>query len=237
MPNWLSYGGGVNSTALAVLLCQGKITQYEPCRVLFADTGDEKDETYSYIRDYFQPYLSRHGRKLDICYPKETVLERWERLSVTGSRILRSCTVNAKIYPIGFFQKANGSGLQLIGIDAGESHRAKSRPDVIYPLVDMGIDRDGCASIITDAGLPVPVKSGCWHCPFARVREVLELVRKYPCRVERIARLEDAASAKHGGLRTQWRDKTAREWMIRASQGNIFDDDDDPPMPCDCYDG
>ncbi len=30
---WLSYGFGVNSTALAILLVSGKLPQYEPWRV------------------------------------------------------------------------------------------------------------------------------------------------------------------------------------------------------------
>ena len=50
---WLSYGGGINSTALAILLIENKLPQYVPFRVLFSDTGNEKDETYNFIGDFF----------------------------------------------------------------------------------------------------------------------------------------------------------------------------------------
>ena len=93
MTYWLSYGGGVNSTALAVLLVRGQLPQYMPWRIVFSDTGEEKLETYSYIRDSFEPWLARHGKTLEVVRPSESVLARWERLKVTGSRIIRSCTV------------------------------------------------------------------------------------------------------------------------------------------------
>ena len=93
---WLSYGGGVNSTALAVLLCEGKLPQYTPWRVMWSDTHDEEDHTYRYIETVFVPYLAHFGKQLETVRPDEGVIERWERLSVTGSRIIRSCTTKLK---------------------------------------------------------------------------------------------------------------------------------------------
>lgn len=235
---WLSYGGGVNSTALAVLLARGDLPQYEPWRIVFADTGEEKPETYAYIRDHFEPWLAKHGKTLETVRPPETVLERWERLRVTGSRLIRACTVEGKINPIKCHIEANGGGVQLIGIDAGEAHRMADR---VRPLVDLDIDRDGCEDIIKAAGLPSPGKSGCWCCPFIRVHEILRLARKDPCRFERIVALENMATATHGPQpngepRSQWKDKPASYWRDRASQGELFNDDETLP-PCGCYDG
>lgn len=119
MMYWLIYGGGVNSTALAILMVRGKLPQYEPWRTVFSDTGEERSETYSYIRDHFEPWLAKHGKTLEVVRPEETILERWERLKVTGSRLLRACTVEGKIKPIERHVAANGGGVQLIGIDAG----------------------------------------------------------------------------------------------------------------------
>ena len=57
-----------------------------------------------------------------------------------------------------------------MGIDYGEVKRMKlSVDDYItkdYPLIDNKIDRDGCVAIITQAKLPIPVKSGCFFCPY-----------------------------------------------------------------------
>lgn len=239
---WLSFGGGVNSTALAVLLVRGKLPQYEPWRIVFSDTGEERPETYAYMRDHFEPWLAKHGKTLEVVRPEETILERWERLKVTGSRLLRGCTVEGKIKPIERHVAANGGGVQLIGVDAGESHRM---PDRVRPLVDLDIDREGCEAIIKAEGLPSPGKSGCWCCPFMRVGEVIRLAKVEPCKFERIARLEDIATETHGPQpdgqpRTQWGDKPASYWRERAGQGDIFYDEgrlsDDAPH-CGCYDG
>lgn len=242
MPYWLSYGGGVNSTALAILLCEGKLPQYQPWRPIFADTMTEKDETYAYIDDVFIPYLQRFDVTLTIVQGKEGVLERWQRLKVTGSRIIRSCTEEGKIIPIERFIKANGGGTGLIGIDAGEAHRANN-PQKKYPLVELDLDRDDCADVITAAGLPLPLKSGCWCCPFMRVADVIKLAQQQPDRMQKIVELEMVANETHGvgpaGGRFQFRDKPATYWMQRAkdeaAQYQLFGPE--PEMPCECYDG
>lgn len=125
---WVSYGGGVNSTALAILLVQGRFPRYAPWRIVFADTGNERDETLEFIERHFAPWLERHGKRLETVHPRETVLERWQRFAVTGSRIVSACTMCAKIRPIDTHIAAEGGRLgKLIGIDAGERHRAHAR--------------------------------------------------------------------------------------------------------------
>lgn len=238
---WLSYGGGVNSTALAILMIQGKFPQYEPWRILFADTGCEKPETYEYIANHFAPYLRENGRELEIAYPPETVLERLERLKVTASRTLRTCTVNGKIKPMDAYVTHHGGGEYLKGIDFGEEHRQR---DSIRPLCDAEIYREDCEQIIHDAGMPVPIKSGCWFCPFMRVQEVVNLCKIRPCDFARIERLEALANethgpTKHGEPRTWWGDRPCSYWRERASQGDLFNDGYTfypDPIPCDCYD-
>ena len=241
--HWLRYGGGRNSTALAILLCEGKLPQYEPFRITFSDTHDEKLETYAYIWDHFQPFVERHGRTLEVLQPKEGVLERFERLSVTGSRLIRACTDEGKVQPQRRYEKKAGYdvNIHLLGIHADEPNRSKFA-DAERPLVDLGINQKACEQIIRDAGLPVPVKSGCWHCPFMRVGEVIDLAANDPCRFQRIIDLEAASTEKHppepGKKRTHWGDKTAIEWRERAMGGALFayeaDDDD---IPCVCMDG
>lgn len=245
---WLSYGGGVNSTALAILLQFGRFPQYEPWRVLFADTRDEEPETYEYIDNVFRPWLRKRGRVLETACADEGVIEKFERLRVTGSRIIRTCTIEAKIKPVRRHILAHGTGddVQLIGIDAGESHRMASPANPgelarVRPLVDANIDRDECVRIIEAAGLPVPPKSGCWHCPFKRAAQVIQLAIHRPCDFARIERLEAAATEAHGrdkygNPRTQWGDKPASYWRERANGGPLFDDSEANP-PCGCYDG
>jgi 3'-phosphoadenosine 5'-phosphosulfate sulfotransferase (PAPS reductase)/FAD synthetase len=251
---WLSYGGGVNSTALAILLCEGALPEFAPWEVIFADTGDEKDETYAYIEHQFKPYLARFGKTLRVCRDRESVLERWERLGVVGSRVLRTCTSHAKIRPISkYIREHDDDPMQLIGIDAGESHRVKPNREEfrdipkVYPLVEAGINRRGCEAIIRAVGLCVPIKSGCWHCPFMRKRETLDLAKNRPDRLLRIIELEEASAEMHpvepGRVRAQWGERPAREWLMLAraeqEQGRLpIDLGSDPDdAACGCYDG
>jgi hypothetical protein len=249
---WLSYGGGVNSTALAVLLCEGKLPQYDPFRLLWSDVQDEHEETYDFIFNHFQPYLRRNRVTLEIIRPREGVLERVERLNVVLQRVVRRCTSEAKIRPIERYLKAfaRKGDVQLIGIDAAESHRAKPNLptddwEKRYPLVEADIDRDACVKIIEAAGLPVPIKSGCWHCPFMRVQQVLELARTEPCKFGRIVSLEEKSNAAKpiddGRWRSTWGDRPATEWMDRANaglnDGDLFEKEREPEMPCGCFDG
>lgn len=260
MTYWLSYGGGVNSTALAILLAEGKLPQYEPWEAIFADTRDEKPETYEYVEKVFIPYLAERRKILHWVKGEEGVLQRWERLKVTGSRILRTCTHHAKVDPIHHFllMRAENGDAQLIGIDADQPWRARpphpqDKWEKLYPLVDMKIDRTGCEQIIRDAGLPVPLKSGCWHCPFMRVGEVMDLAINEPDRFNRIEQLEKIATEAHGPTedgspRSQWGNHPAEYWRERAkkreeirkiegSQLTMFCSEQESESPCECYDG
>lgn len=243
--HWLNYGGGVNSTALLILMCERKL-EVGDWRILWSDVRDEKDETYAYVADHIEPYLLRHYRFLEKIAPAEGVFARWWRIQVVGSRTLRSCTVEAKIRPIERYLRANGApgDVQIIGIDAGEERRAKpalptDKYSKLYPLVELGIDRDGCVDIIERAGLPVPPKSGCWHCPFVRVGELRELFNTRPDRFAMVEALEARSIASRPlepvmtpvefddvtgeatrfvpvmPVRAQWGDKPATTWRKR----------------------
>jgi 3'-phosphoadenosine 5'-phosphosulfate sulfotransferase (PAPS reductase)/FAD synthetase len=239
---WLSYGGGVNSTALCIALHNKLVPGVSSWRVVFSDTYDESDETYNYIDTVMRPWLRARGKVLETVCDKEGVLERWERLSVTGNRVLRTCTVEAKIKVINAHIAAHGNkdDVQLIGIDADEAHRAKEPRDgrkVSFPLLALDWGRDECIEAIKGAGLPVPPKSGCWHCPFMRRKQIINLSVSAPCKFDRIVRLEDAANAKHGPApggspRMQWH-RPARE--IR--DGGALFADASKDLPCGCWDG
>lgn len=241
--HWLMYGGGVNSTALAILLIQGKFPQYThtPWQCLFADTQEEKPETYRYVK-MFDRWLDERGAGLTIVQGMSP-MAYWRKYSLTGSRIYRKCTEVAKIKPIQEFLDGSGNVLQLIGIDAGESHRARSDPTKRYPLIEADIDRDGCVEIIKGAGLCVPVKSGCWCCPFARVGEVKALIRDYPDRVAEIVELERIATEVHGpapnGLpRYQFGVGPLAEYVKKLAANPMIPGlEPERDMPCGCYDG
>ena len=71
-----------------------------------------------------------------------------------------------------------------MGIDYGEVHRMKpARVDYVtnlYPLIDYKINREECINLIKKARLPIPVKSGCYFCPYNNMDRWAEIYEKHP---------------------------------------------------------
>jgi len=165
----ISWGGGVNSTAIIALHLLGKL-EGKP-EIVFADTGCEYPETYAYI-NVVGNKLVKEGWKVTILRPythreyygtkvKNNLYQYlWDRKDVPTFRS-RPCTAEYKKSPIRRY--ANGRK-QMIGICKDELKRLKVEDDKIYPIKDY--TRDGCAWLIGKAGLPLPIKSGCYLCPF-----------------------------------------------------------------------
>jgi hypothetical protein len=179
METILSFGAGVNSTAIIALVLLGKIPM--PDYIVFSDTGVEWPHTYQYL-DYLEKsgihvtYLSGGDCNLSL-------IEYCQKMNLIPSRMNRWCTDRWKIIPINRFRMALGMDTKLIiGIDAGEAHRAENHPRIYksFPLIEMGINRDGCIRIIKKAGLGVPKKSGCFICPYQRKRQWVELKKFHP---------------------------------------------------------
>lgn len=225
----LSYGGGVNSTALAILL----LKQRQPFYAVFADTGAERQVTLDYTYETFFPYLREHGIA---CFTVkgeqgQGIIQYCIDNEVIPFRAWRWCTDKFKARPIENFV---GNDTHAIGIDAGETHRAKRfKGDKMFPLIDAELDREGCRKVILDAGIPEPVKSGCWCCPFSRVHQIVALP---DCRFDLATQME--ATQEKVLL---WHDKPVSYWRERArafrEQGLISDIGWIPEEPCECYDG
>lgn len=250
----LSYGGGVNSTALLVEAVRRAI----PINlILFADTGDERPETYSYV-ETFSSWLVGQG------YPAiETV--RWIRRDGSfiplGALSLRNrelpskaygfsgCTTKWKQQPLDkrVREWANGAATveRWIGYDADEPERARRMLEknpqppggtLAYawrcPLVEWDMGRAECEAAILAAGLPSPGKSSCYFCPSMRRAEIDALAREHPDLVAKALEIEDAArpnlvTVKGLGRSFSWREYLAGQTTEGAG----------PEQDCGCYDG
>lgn len=203
----ISYGGGVQSTALVVLATQGKIGHVDAA--LFSNVGDDSEHpaTISYVRDVAIPWAAERGltvHELHRVRRDGTPETLYGRLMKEGSRSLpipvrmadtgapgtRSCTADFKIRVIAKWLREHGAteadpATTLIGISTDEIERMHNRREeraerVEYPLIDLRLDRSACAQIIRDAGLPVPPKSACYFCPFHRPSTWAEQRRDEP---------------------------------------------------------
>lgn len=150
----------------------------------------------------------------------------------------RICTDKFKVRPVHDYVET--PCFMLLGIDFGEINRAKiSTKDGIenrYPLIEHEIDRDGCKKIIVEHGLPVPMKSGCYICPFQRISQWVELRHKHPglfCKAEKMedANMEYRRSKGEKAMPLNRRVGRLKA-IVKEDQMNLFEQDNYPPCQC-----
>lgn len=194
MDRILSFGGGLQTTALSILVVEGKV---EVDAAVFADTGAEKPETYWYIEEYIKPMLRGVGipfitvRHDSPRYKHGDLYEYLWGFRDIPSLQYRKCTANFKIRPI--TKLIGKSCVQLIGFSSDEAHRAEKHiPRVTkqHPLIEMGLSALDCRRIIGERGLPIPLKSSCYICPFQPYPEWNWLKSNHPELFEKALELE-----------------------------------------------
>ena len=180
--NMVSYGGGVNSTALLVGLHQHRIPVD---LILFADTGAEHPHTYAYL-DIMDRWLKDHGMPpITRVYKttrdgKRLTLEQECLQSGTLPSMaygFKRCSLKHKIGPQEKFCNHYPPCRKVwaAGKRGGQVHRLRrrrrlpqrqgaaggsGRPQVqqVVSLMEWGWDRAACQRAIDDAGLPQPGK-------------------------------------------------------------------------------
>jgi hypothetical protein len=204
----ISFGGGINSVAMTILLVQRGWRGL----IGFADTLGEKPGTYCYI-DYFEShFLRRYGLEITRlkpgsdyhCSMSQVGLETYcLQAGVIPLLAVRWCSSRWKGRPLDRWAADNGITIQYIGFSADEARRANGKPDhQRYPLIDEEINREGCRQIILDAGLEVPPKSSCFFCPGQTISEWQRLFYDSPDLFSRAQILERNASQAYGKVAT-----------------------------------
>lgn len=193
----LSMGAGVQTTAMLIKYHE----KYKNGWVIFADTGDDKIETYAYIDKYIKPYCDEIGLRFVTVSRGGTLMEYCMEKKTLPLKQRRWCTRNFKVRPINKFPRAQGARPKNpyyidLGFSMDEARRMNGGLNEIksvvkqYPLIDDRISREDCYGIIRDHGWPVPVKSGCDFCMFNNVGHFRELARTRPERFAEIVRME-----------------------------------------------
>lgn len=237
----ISFGGGVNSTAMIIYLLK-KGMNYP---IVFCDTGSEQPETY-YFLEYFEEYLKR---KWDKEIVKITPLKEKElyskriresetdsiedfclKLGIVPFVCFRWCTSEFKRDPVHKWGKKNGIYNNLIGISFEESHRAnakiKNSVKSLFPLVDDRIDRNMCKLIIKEEGLEIPKKSGCFFCPYQKINDWRSLYKRHNDLYKRVIKMEENACIKQNRRITMRADDiSVKDLMKSFNQENpLFKD-------------
>lgn len=247
----VSFGGGVNSTAMLIGMRERDII---PDLILFADTGCEKPETYKHLGVMRQwcidndfPEIvtvsyseSRHHSLEDECLNNETLPSKAFGFS--------GCSVKWKRQPMDKYiakweiacrEWYEGRRVdRLIGIHYGEKRRGKI-PDCnkyryVYPLRIWGWDQGDCQAAHARAGIRMPVKSACFFCPAMKPQEVVQLSQEHPELYLRSLEIEDNAKPNLTvvkGLGRTWSWREIVEDPDRKCDNTHF------PICDSCYDG
>ena len=209
----LSMGGGVQSSAMLLLIMEGKLPK--PDVVVFSDTGSEMPYTYEHMKrveaccdEIGIPFVTV-GAKVK---GKEWKLHEYYLDSGTMPvKVNRSCTTNFKIRPIRRWARTivgDRNGVLLcqswLGITTDEAHRAKHPAEPIWagvscPLIDNDISRRQCVSILKRHGWDDVKKSGCFCCPFHSRTSWSKLAKTNPDLFEISSLIEAGKLTKFGG--------------------------------------
>lgn len=251
----VSFGGGVQSTALLVLAAQGEV---DFPLFIFANVGDraENPDTLDYIARHSMPFAEAHGIELiqrrwvdrtgrerdlyDDVMRAERTIDIPVRLA-SGGFGNRKCTARYKIEVVARELRKRGATREApavvgIGISTDEIDRArtgvpKQQPWTtrVNPLLDLGLSRRDCERIVFDAGLPIPPKSSCYFCPFQGAAQWRDLRNNHPDLFARAEAMEDRIN--------ETRARLGRDRIGLADPDRRLDDAIDDQLTLDGIDG
>ena len=194
---YLSFGAGVDSTALMLLL----LDEGRDFETVFIDHGGDYPETYEYVE-----YLKETGYEITVLKPSviakviryDNIYDYFWHYKGIPLRNYRICTQKFKIEV--FNKHVETPCIVYMGYDWSEYTRAQKPKKITkkgmeyqYPLIEKRITRSQCKKIIRDHGLRVPRKSGCWFCAFQSKRQWKRLRDTHPDLFKKAMALEENA--------------------------------------------
>jgi 3'-phosphoadenosine 5'-phosphosulfate sulfotransferase (PAPS reductase)/FAD synthetase len=244
MKNYLSFGGGVNSVAMLLLM----LDQEQNFEAVFVDHETDHPDTYKYV-DFLQNWLVENGHdKITVIKPGLKRMGKvWNNLynfhfarSLTPAARHRACTADFKVKP--FYRYIDSPSWVMIGFAYDEAHRAKiatkNGVENRWPLIEHEITRQGCKEIIADHGLPIPRKSGCYICPMQKKGELIELRKNHPDLFCKVLALEEKNLLyqidRHPDRKPYPLHGSGKRLLtlVDENQYKLFDDDIYPPCQC-----
>lgn len=205
----LSLGAGVQSTALALMACDGTLPGLDGA--IFADTGWEPARVYQHL-DRLERHLNDAGiplHKVNKGNLRRDSIDPAHRFASVpyyvrnpdGSDGMgrRQCTAEYKLSPImrkcrellgaappDYRRVPKGNiVVQWIGFSTDEIHRVNNRRDnqyseKRYPLLELDMSRKDCQRYLAKVGWGDTAKSACIGCPFHGNAQWRDLRDNYP---------------------------------------------------------
>lgn len=205
MKKFISFSGGVESTTMCVLFG-------DKADAIFADTGFEHEELYNRLLLVENKVQEIHGNDFKIIKVRrdgETLPEYIKSSKFYPSFGARFCTRMYKIEPIDdYLEQFESEGAEiLIGLNSDEADdRTGNYMDLkwvtySYPLIDAGVNREMCKSILSHVGLlpnfPAYMKrGGCIGCYMKSKKEFQAMAVLNPKEYDAVADLEETIQDK-----------------------------------------
>jgi hypothetical protein len=201
MKRFISWGGGLQSTTMAIMSALGDLPKVDA--VIHADPGNEWSLNYRTIEWYLK-WLNEQGVHAESVKSKPSILDAIEKCDVylplwteTGAPMRRQCTNHHKLIPlkrrlreIAGYHATNpphpkpGEFEAWIGFTLDEQERrALSRTKYMvsrWPLIELGMTRDDCTKYLQEHKLPIPPKSACVICPYRRAKDWIAIRDQTP---------------------------------------------------------
>ena len=175
-----SSGGGVQSSAIAALICQGELT---PDLSIIVDTGRELSTTWEYLDKWVLPELEKAGVELHRVEKskyatvdlysiknKSLIIPAFTTESGGIGKFPTYCSNEWKQRVMRRWATERGviSANVWIGFTIDELNRVTQpigKWEQRYPLIERKMTRGDCIGLVKRMGWPTPPRSSCWMCP------------------------------------------------------------------------
>lgn len=173
-----SSGGGVQSTAIAALICQGELT---PDLAVIIDTERELSTTWNYLDEVVTPALQAAGVTLtrvsksdyatvDLMRNDDILIPAFTTESGEIGKLPTYCSNEWKQRVMRRWATVQGvkKADVWIGFTIDEMKRITTpigKWENRYPLIDRRMTRGDCLALVRRMGWPEPPRSSCWMCP------------------------------------------------------------------------
>lgn len=219
MVSVLSFGAGVQSTAMLLMAVHGELDL--PEYVIFADTHQEPQYVYDH-HDKMKTIAEEHGvtwivvsagdlGEIDLAAmageAKGVHVPYFTQLDGNKGMLARTCTRHFKIDPIRKAIRSQILGLtrgqrsitevnMMIGISFEERTRMTTPKEKWlkhqYPLVERHITRLMCEDWLKEAGYEIPRKSACVFCPYRSREQWREMKLQEPAEFRKAVEFDTA---------------------------------------------
>jgi 3'-phosphoadenosine 5'-phosphosulfate sulfotransferase (PAPS reductase)/FAD synthetase len=198
MTDYVAFSGGVDSTALALLM--------PDATPVFTDTAAEFPETYAHIAKF----EAVTGREVVRIQRDGGLLEYIARSKFLPNHGARYCTAKFKIEPMNKWLTERLPATLNIALRSDEPASMRignlttmDGLTIRYPMREWGMDRDGNLRVCVEHDLlprypAYMARGGCTNCFYKRKSEVRAMIALVPAVVDRLQALEESVQDERG---------------------------------------